>query len=345
MIPYLAALICFLAGTLIFFIAPRNLVDNFLFLAGFIVLFFAILNDPTFHNHPFLQHVFYWLDRGVRLIGPLFTMIFGVGMISYAWKVYKVEQSKIQLVVGLLLAVLLISGTVVQYIASFFFDSLLHQDIVRVFQFAMTYFVLAFINYLVVTLRLTLLEDETKQDFVIVLGEQLSKDGKPSKVLENRLDMAMDYIERQQFHFFEVPKVIVSGTSTGSESAISEAKIMADYLIKRGVPEKKILIEDKARNTHENFIYAKDIMQENFKQIKTAKGVFVTSSYHLYRSQLYANMEGLYQISGVGAQTDLLERLLNWVREFVAILFMHRKLHLAVACLMIGLGIINFVHF
>ena len=32
-------------------------------------------------------------------------------------------------------------------------------------------------------------------------------------------------------------------------------------------------------------------------------------------------------------------------REFVAIIFMHRKLHLAVSCLMVGLGVINFVHF
>ena len=56
-------------------------------------------------------------------------------------------------------------------------------------------------------------------------------------------------------------------------------------------------------------------------------------------------MEGLYQMSGVGAQAMMMERLLNWVREFVAIIFMHRKLHLAVSCLMIALGIINFVHF
>ena len=58
MIPYLIALTCFLVGIVILVIAPRNLVDNFLFLAGFIMLFFAILNDPTFNNHPFFQHVF-----------------------------------------------------------------------------------------------------------------------------------------------------------------------------------------------------------------------------------------------------------------------------------------------
>lgn len=41
MIPYLIALTCFLVGIVILVIAPRNLVDNFLFLAGFIILFFA----------------------------------------------------------------------------------------------------------------------------------------------------------------------------------------------------------------------------------------------------------------------------------------------------------------
>lgn len=345
MIPYLIALTCFLVGIVILVIAPRNLVDNFLFLAGFIILFFAILNDPTFNNHPFFQHVFYWLDRYVRLLAPLFTMIFGIGMISYALKVYRIEKSKLQLTVGLLLAAVLIGGTVFQYVASFFYSTLFHQEVVRVFQFAMAYFVLAFVNYLVVTLRLTLLEDESQQDFVVILGEQLSKDGKPSSVLESRLDMAVDYIERQQFQFQSVPRIIVSGTSTGAESQVSEARIMADYLVDHGVPPEMILLEDQAHNTHENFIYAKGIMQANVKQLKTTKAVFVTSSYHLYRSQLYANMEGLYQISGVGAQATMMERILNWVREFVAIIFMHRKLHLAVSCLMIGLGVINFVHF
>lgn len=345
MIPYLIALTCFLVGIVILVIAPRNLVDNFLFLAGFIMLFFAILNDPTFNNHPLFQHVFYWLDHYVRLLAPLFTMIFGIGMVSYALKVYRVEKSKLQLAIGLLLAALLVGGTVFQYMASFFYAPFSHQEVVTVFQFAMAYFVLAFVNYLVVTLRLTLLEDEGQQDFVVILGEQLSKEGKPSGVLESRLDMAIDYIERQQFQYQTVPRIIVSGTSTGAESHVSEARIMADYLVDHGVPPEMIMLEDQARNTHENFIYAKGIMQANTKQLKTAKAVFVTSSYHLYRSQLYANMEGLYQMSGVGAQAMMMERLLNWVREFVAIIFMHRKLHLAVSCLMIGLGIINFVHF
>lgn len=345
MIPYLIALTCFLVGIVILVIAPRNLIDNILFLAGFIFLFFAILNDPTFNNHPVFQHIFYWLDRYVRLLAPLLTMIFGLGMISYALKIYQIEKSKLQLTVGLLLAAVLIAGTVFQYLATFTYADLFPQEVVRVFQFAMTYFVLAFINYLVVTLRLTLLEDEGQQDFMVVLGEQLSKDGKPSATLESRLDMAVDYIERQQFHFQTLPKIIVSGTSTGAESELSEARIMADYLVDRGVPPEMILLEDQARNTHENFIYAKGIMQANTKQLKTTKAVFVTSSYHLYRSQLYANMEGLYQMSGVGAQATMIERLLNWVREYVAIIFMHRKLHLAVTCLMIGLGVINSVHF
>jgi len=345
MIAYLAALVLFLIAILMFFIAPRNLIDNFLFLAGFIILFIAVLNDPNFNHHPVFQHVFYWLDRTVRLIAPLFTLIFGIGMISYALKVYSVERSKLQLVVGLILASVLIAGTVLQYIATFLLGGFFHQEIVRIFQFAMTYFVFAFINYMVVTLRLTLLEDEGKQDFVLILGEQLSKHGKPSKVLVNRLDMALDYIGRQQFHYQQVPKIIVSGTSTGTHSDISEAKIMAKYLVDHGVPEEAILMECQAANTHENFIYAKKIIKANTKQIQTVKAVFVTSSYHLYRSQLYANMEGLYQMSGVGARADFPERLLNWVREFVAILFMHRKLHLAVSILMIGLGVINYVHF
>src|SRR5699024_1588640 len=146
-----------------------------------------------------------------------------------ALKVYRVEKSKLQLTVGLLLAAVLIGGTVFQYVASFFYSTLFHQEVVRVFQFAMAYFVLAFVNYLVVTLRWTMWEGEGEQYFLERWGEELSKSGGPSGVLESRLDMAVDYIERQQFQFQSVPRIIVSGTSTGAGSQVSEARIMADY--------------------------------------------------------------------------------------------------------------------
>lgn len=345
MVLYLVASLFFLVAIVMLFIAPRNLIDNILFIIGFIILFFAVLNDPSINNLAILQEAFYWLERGVRLIAPLLSLIFGFWMLPYAIKIYQVEKSKLQLTIGISLALLLLGGTVFQYVMTFVLDSFYYRDFIRIFQFAMAYFVLSFINYLVLTLRLTLLEDESKQDFVVVLGEKLTKDGAPSKVLENRLEMAVSYLNRQQFNYHHMPLVIVSGADTATDSDVSEARKMADYLINQGIPEEYILIEDQARNTHENFIYAKELMQAHSRHLETSKAVFVTSSYHLYRSQLYANMENLYQMSGVGAQTSFSERVINWVREFVAIIFMHRKLHLAISLLMIALGVINYVHF
>lgn len=63
---------------------------------------------------------------------------------------------------------------------------------------------------------------------------------------------------------------------------VTMAKLMKNHAMKLGVPEEKILIDDKASTTHENAEFTKKIIEENnFKSI-----IVVTSEYHSRRSKL-----------------------------------------------------------
>ena len=63
---------------------------------------------------------------------------------------------------------------------------------------------------------------------------------------------------------------------------VTMAELMKNHALKLGVPEEKILLEDKASTTHENAKLTKEIIEENnFKSV-----IVVTSEYHSRRSKL-----------------------------------------------------------
>lgn len=81
------------------------------------------------------------------------------------------------------------------------------------------------------------------------------------------------------FLFKEIRKpVIVSGGS--SEDKKSDASFMADFLIKMGVENNKIIQENKSKTTEENAKYVRNICKERkFKKI-----MLITSAYHMTRA-------------------------------------------------------------
>ena len=104
-------------------------------------------------------------------------------------------------------------------------------------------------------------------------------------------------------------KILVSGgvTVVGMKSEAESAK---KTLLHMGVPNEDILLEERAQNTWENFLYAKPILQENgFSSV-----LVVTSDYHLLRCMYTARKQGI-EVSGAGAKSDPEERLAQTLRE------------------------------
>ena len=160
---------------------------------------------------------------------------------------------------------------------------------------------------------------EPDKNFLIVLGCGIKKDGTPTPLLRGRLDLALSFYERQIRETGKVPPFVVSG-GQGPDEVQSEAASMRDYLIEKGIPEDRILVEDKSTDTAENMRFSKDkILAVN----PNATVAFSTTNFHVFRSGLKARRVKLKAL-GMGAKTKWYFWPNAAVREFVGLLTKHR---------------------
>lgn len=82
-----------------------------------------------------------------------------------------------------------------------------------------------------------------------------------------------------QFYNKYPKKIYVSG-GTPLQNKESESSVYKRELIGLGVPAEDIVIEEKSRNTKENAVYIKKMMEE----AKEKKAVLITSAFHMPRS-------------------------------------------------------------
>lgn len=152
-----------------------------------------------------------------------------------------------------------------------------------------------------------------KEETVIVLGCGIRGE-RVSVGLARRLDKAYEY------HLKNPDAVIIVSGGQGPQEDIPEALAMKRYLAAKGVPEDKIIMEDKSTSTITNFKYSHDIMKE--KGFSSSSVVFVTNSYHVYRAACYAEDEGFIGVSHLGADIIWYTVPMNYMREMLAILKM-----------------------
>ena len=124
-------------------------------------------------------------------------------------------------------------------------------------------------------------------DYLIVLGAGL-KGNNLSKVLKERLDSAIDLVNKYDYS----GKIVVSG-GKGSDEYRAEADAMKEYLIKKGINKKNILVEDKSTSTAENLIFSKKIIEKDSgKSVKKLNIKIVTTDFHCLRSRILAYKKG-----------------------------------------------------
>ncbi len=153
-------------------------------------------------------------------------------------------------------------------------------------------------------------EVEPNRDVLIVLGCAV-RNGRPTLTLRYRLDEALRYLDESPDTI-----VIVSG-GQGPQESISEARAMADYLIARGLEEKRIILEDQSTSTYENFKFCKTILDARFEPDSSV--AFVTTGFHVYRSRRVAAMHGI-TAGGIAARDVWYSAPNNYLRESFAVL-------------------------
>lgn len=147
---------------------------------------------------------------------------------------------------------------------------------------------------------------------VIVLGCGIRGE-RVSVGLAKRLNKAYEYYEKNP------DTVIIVSGGQGPQEDIPEALAMKRYLVDKGIPEDKIIMEDKSTSTITNFKYSHEIMKE--KGLPDDSVVFVTNAYHVYRGASYAKAEGL-TVTHLGTDIIWYTIPMNYLREMLAVVKM-----------------------
>ncbi|MBC1492359.1 YdcF family protein [Listeria booriae] len=143
---------------------------------------------------------------------------------------------------------------------------------------------------------------------ILILGAKVKGDpAKPMPVLQERLDAAIPFIQKNK-----EAQVVVSG-GQGSDESASEASVMKEYLIDKGVEASRIKVEDKSMRTEENLEYSKE-------KFDLGKTVIVTSEYHVYRALMLAGRQNI-DATGLPSHTEILALLKGVPREVLSITY------------------------
>ena len=132
-------------------------------------------------------------------------------------------------------------------------------------------------------------------DAVVVLGAGVNGT-QPSLSLYTRLTAALDYLEENP----DVPVVLTGGLGYGEE--ISEARCMYDWLTARGVDPARLIMEEQAGTTAENFAFSTELLEEQGIDPAENLVAVVTNDFHIARSRLIAARQGYGHAFGVPAK-------------------------------------------
>ena len=93
-------------------------------------------------------------------------------------------------------------------------------------------------------------------------------------------------------------------------------------MLKQGIKEKNILVENKSKNTYENIKFSNRLINN-----KKANIGFSTTNYHVMRAGLTATEQGL-KLEGIGSKTKFYFWINAFIREFIGTLYSERKKHI-----------------
>lgn len=126
--------------------------------------------------------------------------------------------------------------------------------------------------------RMTSVDEVPALPVALVLGAEVYADGRPSRYLRARLDLA-----RELFAAGKVEAILVSGDGTRH---YNETDGMRDYLIAHGVPAQRIATDHSGFDTYDSCVRAR-------KVFGVTRAIVVSQTYHLPRALAICRAIGL----------------------------------------------------
>ncbi len=119
-------------------------------------------------------------------------------------------------------------------------------------------------------------------DAIVVLGAAQYR-GRPSPVLRARLDHAVGLFARGI-----APRLVLTGGIAEGDTA-SEAAVSRTYVMRQGVPDSAILLENEGRTTHQSMRAVALLLHSR----EMDRAVVVSDGLHLFRAWTSARHHGL----------------------------------------------------
>lgn len=153
--------------------------------------------------------------------------------------------------------------------------------------------------------------DTEKPDYLVVLGAGL-RGRSISASLLYRLETALDFHD-----MYPDVKIVVSG-GQGEGEDMTEALAMRNFLVDNGVDPSLIIMEDKSTNTYENFLYTKNVLEEETGKEDFAITI-ISNNFHMYRAKFLAKEIG-FNAYGYPAPSHKASAVVFYVREFFGVI-------------------------
>ena len=151
---------------------------------------------------------------------------------------------------------------------------------------------------------------------VILLGGGIDKDGKLPKSVMTRVDKTAKYLKQHPDSI-----CVVSG-GTLKWLPFAEAPELKNQLVNKGIEPERILVEDQAKDTIQNFQFSCKMLAEyrgiSIQETLDMPTAVVTNYYHLRRSERLARRIGFTNIKGIGASCPAIYVPHSYVREICA---------------------------
>lgn len=149
------------------------------------------------------------------------------------------------------------------------------MKIKKILKFTLVLLFFWFTVHLGVLLIVGLNDDSEKTDAILIFGNKVELNGKPSERLKGRLDRGYELFSEGKSSL-----IIVSG-GIGKEG-FDEADVMKEYLVNEGISPNLIIKDSNGINTYATAKNLKTIVEN--KEIKSV--IIVSNYYHLMRAKL-----------------------------------------------------------
>ncbi len=136
-----------------------------------------------------------------------------------------------------------------------------------------------------------------RADYIVVLGARVTH-GRPGRALVSRLESAAKQWRRTSGRGC----LVLSGGVTAGEE-LSEAEVMASWMLRAGVPPEALLLECDSLNTRENLEFSREAILEDLARSQRTREtrregqpfscLIVTSDFHTLRTSIIARSVGL----------------------------------------------------